>query len=151
MDMIKYPLSLGVGEDNVIFNNQCYDNDYFKTYLSGAVASNGSFTLSGYRASDRRCSSVKDPKTGEVFKYEYAMNTLYFRTFCSRFKLKRIIASRVSGLSVVEAECFIPGNALEVGVNDFVKCITRKHRERLTQMSVYEGIIRICMQYAAKN
>ena len=42
VDMVKCTFGLDVGEDNVIFNNQCYDNEYFEVLHLQAVDSNES-------------------------------------------------------------------------------------------------------------
>ena len=75
--MVKCPLGLDIADDMIIFNNYCYDNYYFKVLRLQAVDSNVSFTNSGYERDDRRCSEMKDPRTGEVFEYHDAMNALY--------------------------------------------------------------------------
>ena len=67
-----------------------------------------SFTDSGYEPGDRRCFHMKDPQTGEEFEYSVAMRKLYFKNTVSRYKLKRIISSRVVGLSVPESRTLHP-------------------------------------------
>ena len=129
-DLIKCPLGLGTGTHTIIFNNHCYDNCYFDRLRSEAAHSNESFAASGYQPGDRRCTHMKDPRTGEEFEYKHAMRTLYFNTLVSRYNLQRIISFRVAGLSHIEAENYIPGNDLQVVINEFVKFIELKQEER---------------------
>ena len=150
VDMVKCPLGLDTADEMIIFNNHCYDHTLFEILRRQAVDSNVSFTNSGYQRDDRRCSSMKDPRTGEVFEYSVAMQNLYFKNTVSRYKLKRIISSRVAGLSVPESEHFIPGNSLVIKINDFVKCIMRKYGDRVTQIEIYQDFLKM-RQIAAQS
>ena len=138
VDFVKCPLGLATGTHTIIFNNHCYDNSYFDRLRSQAADSNESFADSGYEPGDRRCTHMKDPRTGEEFEYKHAMRTLYFNTLVSRYKLKRILSLRVAGLTQIEAEKYIPGNDLQVVINEFVKFIEVKQEERKVQIEIYE-------------
>ena len=142
-DMVECPLGLGVGDETIIFNNHCYDNAFFSVILREAIASNISFTDSGYEPDDRRCSRIKDPRTGEIFEYQSAMNNLYFKSTVSRYKLKRILSTRVSDLTVHEVEKFIPRRSLAVNINEFVIYIIGKFEARKVQIEVYQDFLKM--------
>ena len=151
VDMVKCPLALDTADNMIIFNSHCYDNFYFEVIRTEASDRIVGFQESGYRRNDRRCTHMKDPRTGEEFEYNLAMRTLYFQHTISRYKLKRLISSRVDGLTVPEAEIFLPGNALQVNINEFVKCIERKHGERLPQIEIYEDYRKNQTIHAQRN
>ena len=56
----------------------------------------------------------------------------------------------MSGLSVPEVEHFIPGNALAVNINEFVKCIMRKHGDCIVQIDIYQDFLKM-HQIAAQS
>ena len=97
VDMIECPLDLDIADDMITFNKNCYDNKYFEVLRKQAVDRNVSFTDSGYARNDCRCLAMENPQTGEVFEYHVAMNTLYFKYTCPRFKLKRILLHVLQG------------------------------------------------------
>ena len=71
------------------------------------------------------------------------MNNLYFKTTVSRYKLKRILATRVSGLTVPETEKFIPRKSLAVNINEFVIYIIGKFEARKVQIEVYQDFLKM--------
>ena len=75
VDMVKCPLALDTADNMIIFNSHCYDNEYFEVIRSEAADKNVGFQESGYRRNDRRCTHMKDPRTGGHCVYNHSLGS----------------------------------------------------------------------------
>ena len=88
--------------DMCILNNQCYDHNRFQTLRYSAIRSTVRYEQNGYR-NRSQTSSFNDPRTGEVFDYEHAINSIISSKLVGK-QLKSIIVARVSSLTLAEAD-----------------------------------------------
>ena len=143
VEIVKCPIVLDVTDTMCIFNNNCYDRPNFDKYRCAAVRDNVAFGNSGYTDWQHE-NSIKDPRTNELLNYGQAIQNTYFEALVPRYALQRIIVARVSGLTASEADCFIPGDELQVGIVSFCDHIMKLQLARLPQIEAYQAVI--CMR-----
>ena len=110
------PITKEVSNNNIIFNNQCYDRTAWEQYVQHERMDN----LSGVRRGTRRPGDnnrLKCPHTGDNFVIREALRTHYFEEM-NRRQMKNLIEARIGDLKPREWQRFAP-NAQSVSANDF--------------------------------
>ena len=110
------PITKEVSNNNIIFNNQCYDRIAWEQYVQHERMDN----FSGVRRGTRRPGDnnrLKCPHTGDNFVIREALRTHYFEEM-NRRQMKNLIEARIGDLKPREWQRFAP-NAQSVNANDF--------------------------------
>ena len=115
--MMTCPILQNNSSSMFIFNSHCCDYASFDHFRMITHETNVKRRESGYLD---RLNLFRDPRTGEDFDYNDAMNTLYHRML-TKPQLQGILVNRVAGLTMDESIIFIPTGLPILQVQAFVK------------------------------